>query len=158
MIEADKIRHTAEAALEGTPLYVVGVSVSPENDIVVDLDSDGDIDVEQCAAVSRAIEATLDRDVEDFSLEVGSAGITSPLRDIRQFAKYRDEDMEVLTRDGRKLHGVLGDAHADGDDIVFELEMSRKVKPEGAKRPVVEQYTENLHLADCKYVQVDLRF
>lgn len=158
MIEAESIRTVAEEALQDTSLYIVDITVSPGNDIVIELDSDTDIDIDRCAALSRAVEAALDRDKEDFSLEVGSAGLTSPLRHIRQFGKYRGEDMEVLTADGRKLHGVLENAQAQDGDIIFDLRMTRKVKPEGAKRPVTEEFTQSLSLSGCKYIKPDLRF
>ena len=74
-----------------------------------------------------------DREVEDYELEVGSAGLTSPFKVRGQYEKNIGNEVEVLSRDGRKLHGVLTEV----GETTFTIEIEKKVKPEGAKRPVV---------------------
>lgn len=158
MIDKQKITDIAQKALEGTDMYLVELSVSGDNDIVVELDSDSDMDVDTCAAVSRSIEQAFDREVEDYSLEVGSAGITAPLKLTRQYVKNIGNDVEVLTNDGRKLRGVLTSARADGDGTSFVLTQTLKVKEPGAKKPVLKQVDTTLASSECKYVRPELKF
>ena len=93
-------------------------------------------------------------DKEDYGLEVGSAGLTSPLRVPRQYEKHIGHDVEVLTNDGRKIHGMLKEADAEG----FTVATERKVKPEGAKRPVTETVEERFGYGDVKHTKYDLKF
>ena len=124
MIDKDLLIKTVEEALEGSDKYLVAVTVSPADLINVEIDSDSNVDIDTCARITRQIESVFDRDAEDYELEVGSAGLTSPLKVFRQYRKNIGNDMEVLTRDGRKLRGVLAEAaEADGGDIAFELEV-----------------------------------
>lgn len=161
MIDKELLAKTVSDAIAGTDMYVVDIRVTPSNDIAVELESATAMDIDQCAAITRKIEAVFDRDVEDYSLEVGSAGITSDFKIRAQYAKNIGNDVEVLTRDGRKLHGVLT-AVADGEPadrtVAFTIEIPVKVKEPGAKRPVVRQEAVDLTSDDCKYVRYDLKF
>lgn len=112
--------------------YLIDVVVNKDNLVVVEIDNDEAVDIDECAAISRYIDERMDRDVEDFELEVGSAGLTSPLKKLRQFEKFEGEEMEVLCKDGQKLKGVLGAADEEG----FELTFTKKVKPEGSKKKI----------------------
>ena len=71
MIDKELLKASVEKAIEGTDLFIVDIKVSPQNEIVVELDSPGSIDIDTCAAVTRAIEKEFDRDVEDYELEEG---------------------------------------------------------------------------------------
>ena len=162
MIDKQLLTHTIEQALEGSDLFLVQLSVTPANEIKVEIDSDTMVDIDECVALTRKIEDTFDRDAEDYELEVGSAGLTSPLKVYRQYAKNIGKDMTVLTRDGRKLHGVLKEATqtdpADPAAVEFTLVIKTKVKEPGAKRPVVRDEDVKLTAADCKSVVYDLKF
>ena len=133
MIDKSLLKQSVEKAIEGSDLFIVDISVSPQNNIVVELDSPHNIDIDTCAAVTRAIEKDFDRDAEDYELEVGSAGLTSPFKVRGQYLKNIGNDIEILTRDGRKLHAVLT---AVGDDD-FTFEYPVKYKEPGAKRPTI---------------------
>ena len=75
MIQKQTIEALAQAHLQGTELTLVEVTVSPDNDIEVIITREGGVAIDDCVALSRYIESKLDRDKEDFSLMVGSAGI-----------------------------------------------------------------------------------
>lgn len=141
--------------IDGTDIFVVDIKVSPDNDIVVEIDSPDNIDVDTCAAITRRIEEVFDRDTEDYSLEVGSAGLTAPFKVRGQYLKNIGNEVEVLTCDGRKLKGVLT---AVADDGRFTVTVPTKVKHEGAKRPVVEDVEHVLDPADCRSVRYNLEF
>ena len=78
MIEAKKIQEIVEAYIADSPYFLVEVKVDKNNCITVSVDSPEDVSIDYCADLSRHIESQLDRDVEYFELEVGSAGLTSP--------------------------------------------------------------------------------
>lgn len=120
--------------------FLVDVTVSRDNKVVVEIDNDEAVDIDECVAISRYIDEHMDRDKEDFELEVGSCGLTSPLKTLRQYAKFEGEEMEVLMRDGRKLKGVLGATDESG----FDLTWTTLEKIEGKKKK--EEVTHEEHL------------
>lgn len=140
MIDKADVVRVVEQAIEGSDLFVVQVTVTRDNIITVDLDSDTSVDIDQCIMVNDAVLAALDRDVEDYELTVGSYGITSPLIVRRQYDKNVGQEVEVLTRDGRKLKGMLAAVSDDG----FTIEVTTRVRPEGKKRPETVMVPEQL--------------
>lgn len=158
MIDKQRLSEVVESYLEGTPMFVTEIAVSPDNNIRVEIDSDESVDIDACAAITRAIGDAFDRDAEDYELEVGSAGITSPLRLPRQYAKYVGKDLEVLTADGRKLHGVLAATDGEGDAFGFTIEVPVKIKEPGQKKPRMGVESIRLTPAECKLVRYDLKF
>lgn len=154
MIDKSALRQFIEERLEGTDYFPVDLNVSPSNEIKVEIDSKKGIDIDFCVKLTREIEEAFPRDDEDYELEVGSAGLTSPFKVLAQYEKNVGNPVEVLTRDGRKLHGTLVEASPEN----FTIETTVKVKPEGAKRPVEQQQRETFGYDDVKQVVYDLRF
>lgn len=154
MIEKSELTKVIETALEGSELFIVDVAVSRDNNIVVEIDSMDCVSIDDCAKLTKAIESHFDRDVEDYELEVGSAGLTSPFKVKRQYEKYIDEEVEILTKDGRKLKGILKDATDDN----FTVSITKKVKPEGAKRPVEVTEDETFNYDEIKYTKYLIQF
>lgn len=154
MIDKSALRQFIEERLEGTDYFPVDLKVSPSNEIKVEIDSKKGIDIDFCVKLTREIEEAFPRDAEDYELEVGSAGLTSPFKVLAQYEKNVGNPVEVLTRDGRKLHGTLVEASPEN----FTIETTVKVKPEGAKRPVEQQQRETFGYDDVKQVVYDLRF
>ncbi len=134
MIDKQLINNIVTDAIKDSDIFVVDIRVTPDNDITVELDSVAGLDIDTCSRISREIEGHLDRDAEDFQLEVGSAGLTAPFKVPQQYVKNIGNDIEVLTRDGHKYTGRLVEVNAPE----FTIEVSRKVKEPGAKRPVVK--------------------
>lgn len=132
MIDKTALENFVKKELEGTKYFFVGVTVSPDNEIKVDIDSFGNVDIDFCVDLSRRIEEEFPREPEDYELEVGSAGFTSPFRVKEQYDKNIGNEVEVMARDGKKYTGILAEAGDDGFVIVATV----KEKPEGAKRPV----------------------
>ncbi len=148
MIEKNEIVTALEEAIAGTDAFIVDVKVSASNDIVVELDSPTGVDLDFCAEVNRKLNERFDRDKEDYSLEVGTASLTAPFKVKGQYEKNLGNTVEVLTRDGKKLKGELT---AVGDDD-FTIEVLRKVKEPGAKRPVMVKEPLTIAMADAKQV------
>lgn len=154
MIDTNLLRQSVEHAIEGTDIFIVDITVSPQNNIVVELDSTNGLDIDTCAAVTRAIEKDFDRDAEDYELEVGSAGLTAPFKVRGQYEKNIGNDIEILTRDGRKIKAVL--TTVGPDDFTFETQV--KVKEPGAKRPTLKTESETLKFSDAKSVKYLISF
>lgn len=146
MIDKELLTKTVEGAISGTSMFIVEITISADNNIVVELDSDDSMDIDTCAEITRKIESVFDRDVEDYELEVGSAGLTSPFKVKRQWTKNIGNEIEVLTRDGRKLTGTL--VAADEDN--FTIEYPVKVKEEGKKKPVIKAHKEVIDYTNSK--------
>lgn len=155
MIDKQLLTATVDDAIAGTDIFVVDIKVSPDNSIVVELDSPEGLDIDTCAEITRKIEAAFDRDVEDYDLEVGSAGITAPFKVRGQYLKNIGNEVEVLTKAGQKLKGVLVEVAENGD---FTIEVPTKVKAEGAKRPEIVNVAHTFAPADCKKVNYLLKF
>jgi ribosome maturation factor RimP len=159
MIDKALLTKTITNAIDGTDYFLVDVKVSPANEIVVEIDSPSGVDIDTCARLTRTIEAEFDRDVEDYELEVGSAGLTAPFKVKGQYDKNIGNQLEVLTRDGRKLYGTLTEVTAAEDGAIsFTIEIPVKVKAPGAKRPTIEMQPETLVAADCKSVKYHFDF
>lgn len=156
MIDKQKLTECVEKAIEGTDMFLVDLRISKDNSIVVELDSIGGMDIDECAAVTRKIESEFDRDVEDYELEVGSAGLTSPFRVKQQYIKNIGNPVEILTKEGKKLHGTLT-AVAD-DFSTFTVEVEEKVKEPGKKRPVLVKTPVTIPVADAKSVKYLIQF
>lgn len=154
MIDRQALADVVNAHL-GDNLFLVDIEVSGDNRIVVEVDSrEGSVKIDDCVAINRAVEASFDRDVEDYELEVGSAGLTSPFKVKAQYEKNLGNEVEVLTNDGRKLKGVLSAV----DDDTFTIKVTKKVKQEGAKRPVMVEEDETINYNETKYTKYLIQF
>lgn len=154
MIDKKELEAFVEEQLKDTEYFLTDLKVSPSNEITVEIDSMTPGDIEECVRLTRAIEEAFDRDVEDYELEVGTAGLTSPLKVKRQYDKYVGQDLEVLTTDGRKLHGMLRSTDDNGIVLITE----QKVKKEGQKKPVIEKVETELPFSIIKRAVYDLKF
>ncbi|MBQ0057011.1 MAG: ribosome assembly cofactor RimP [Bacteroidales bacterium] len=138
--------------------FLVDVTVSRDNKIVVEIDNDEAVDIDECVSISQYIDEHMDRDKEDFELEVGSAGLTSPLKTLRQYAKFEGETMEVLMRDGRKLKGTLGAADEEGFDLTW-VTMEKVTDPATGKQSKKKQeVTHSEHLKHTEVNQIYYNF
>ena len=158
MIDKQLIADTVGSAIAGTDIFVVDIRVSRDNDITVELDSASGLDIDTCAAITRSINDVLDRDAEDYSLEVGSAGLTAPFRVAGQYLKNVGNRVEVLIRDGRKLRGTLTEVNASASPLTFTVEVPVKVKEPGAKRPVTVNQPETFSADAVKQVNCLIDF
>ena len=154
MIDAKHVIEIAEKFIADTDMFVVECKTSPMGDIELLIDSDTAVKLEDCAALNRAIEAELDREVEDYSLMVASAGIGSELRLLRQYKKILGNSVEVLLKDGIKILAKLNDATEKG--IILSYEEKQVV--EGKKRKVTVEVTKEYEWEDIKYVKEYLDF
>ena len=154
MIDKETIRQAVEDFVKESEIFLVSVEVKPGNKIVVEIDSDGAVSIDDCIALNKFIESKLDRDVEDFELEVGSAGISQPFKILRQYRKYIGKEVEVLTKAGKKLQGILKDANEQNMTLTIE----KQVKPEDAKRKITVEEDLTFTYNEIKYTKYLIRF
>lgn len=154
MIDAKQIIEIAEKFLADTDMFVVECKTSPMGDIELLIDSDTAVKLEDCATLNRAIESELDREVEDYSLMVASAGIGSELKLLRQYKKILGNSVEVLLKDGIKILAKLNNATDEG--IILSYEEKQVV--EGKKRKVTVEVTKEYKWEEIKYVKEYLDF
>lgn len=154
MIDKNDITTLATEFLTDSPNYLVDVSIAPGNSILVEIDNDNGVDIDDCIALSRHIESGLDREAEDFELTVTSAGLTSPLKTKRQYKKYEGKEMEILTKKGEKINALL----QSSDDEGFTVQISKMVKPEGAKRKVEVTDQVRFRYDEVKHTKYKIRF
>lgn len=118
MINKDLIEKLVNEKLAETDSFLVNLSVSPDNKITVHIDNDAGLPISECVNLSRHIEAHLNRDEEDYELQVSSPGLDNPLRMFRQYRKNIGRPVEVLLADGKKIEGKLMAATEDAIEVL----------------------------------------
>lgn len=146
MIDKFKVLDIVKDVLEGSDKYLVNMKITPDNRIFVDLDGDNGINIDDCIEVSRAIENSLNRDEEDFELNVSSAGADSPLKMPRQYRRHVGRELSVEPFEGAKVEGVLTEA----GDTQFTI------KTKGSKKEPSQELT--FAYEDVKTARVLIRF
>jgi len=132
MILKDAVNQIVDDFLHENNQYLVDLKVSPDNRIQIEIDSFRGVSLDDCVQLHRHIESVLDREVEDYELEISSAGLTEPFKVLNQYKKNVGKEVEILTKTGVKLKGIL----INIEDDTFELEYTKSVKPEVSKRKI----------------------
>jgi len=135
-------------------MFLVDLRVSPANGIKVIIDSYEGVTIDQCVEISRHIEQGLDREKEDFELQVSSPGLTEPFAVQEQYLKNAGRPVEVLTIEGKKLNGTLKKADSEG----ITLETSTREKVEGHKKKQLIVREHQLNYGDVKSAKVVITF
>ncbi len=150
----NKVMTLLNGALEeDKSLFLIEFSMSLDNSIKVIIDGDDGVTVQDCMKISRAIEHNLDREEEDFSLEVASAGAAAPMSLPRQYKKNLGRKLKVRTENDT-FEGNLTDASENG--IVLEWK-AREPKPIG-KGKVTVQKKQEIDFSEIKEAKVILKF
>ena len=147
MKQKEELEKAAAGYVEGKDLFVVDIKISADNDIDITIESDDrDVTLDDCVEI--------DRDIEDFSLTVGSAGLTAPFKLPRQYRKVVGSMIEVTYRDGHRQKATLESA---GEDE-FEISYEKLVQVEGQKKKVRESVRETLKYTDIKSAKAVIKF
>lgn len=154
MIDKQKVEAIVEQWLAGKDYFLTDVQVSDDDRIVVEIDHKDGVWIDDCVELSQFIEAHLDREEEDYELEVGSAGIGQPFKVMQQYLNHVGDEIEVITTGGEKMQGVL--TGAKEDEIVVEVKT--KVKPEGSKRPKIIDVANTIPLEEVKEARAVIKF
>jgi ribosome maturation factor RimP len=143
-----------EAFEENNSLFLIELNIDEANHISVVIDGDNGVSVNDCIAVSRKIEHNLDRDEEDFSLDVASAGVSRPLTMPRQYRKNIGRKLAVTTSEGKKIEGEL--VMMEDDAITLQWK-AREPKPVGKGKVTVNKEAV-LPLEEIKEAKVIITF
>lgn len=154
MIEKKTVKELVEKWLDGKEYFLVDIEISTDNRIVVEIDHADGVWIEDCVELSKFIEGNLDREKEDFELEVGSAGLGQPFKVPQQYQNFIGEQVEVLDADGLKVKGTL--KSVDGNDFVVSV--NEKVQVEGKKRPVKMDVDHTYQMDKVKYCKYLISF
>jgi ribosome maturation factor RimP len=154
MISTSFIRDLAEKKLQENDSFLVDVTVSAANKIRVTIDNFRGLAIDECVSMSRWIENQLDRDVEDFELEVSSPGMDQPFKVFRQYQKSIGREVEVKLLDGQKVEGKLAAASENG----IEIEQKSKEKIEGQKGKQLITRQINLPFEKRKETRLIIKF
>jgi ribosome maturation factor RimP len=122
--------------------FIVDISVSKDNDIVLTIESEkGKIELDDCVSLSRYFETKFDREAEDYSLTVSSAGLDQPFKVFKQYEKALGSKVEVSLKGGKKMVAVL--EAADEESITLKYSMKEAVEGKKKKELVehVDRYT-----------------
>lgn len=128
MINKDNIADIVHAYLAGGDLFLVSVRVSTRNKVMVFIDGDHGVTISDCAGLSRHIEGTLDREKEDFELDVSSVGVGTPLTMTRQYKNNIGRLVSIALMDDTKLRGKLIGVDENG------LRIEKEIKAKGKKK------------------------
>ncbi len=157
MIDTKKVVECANVHLEGSDIFVVECKCTPSNEVELIIDSESKVSIDKCIELSRFIEGQFDRDVEDFSLTVASAGIGSELKDMRQFNKLVGSAVEVLFLDGLKLVAKLVTVDTQGMNLEYE-ERVEVLTSAGKKKKVMQSTSRRVEFSDVKSTKEYLDF
>lgn len=154
MIDKTKVKELVAQWLEGKEYFLVEANVDEQNKITIEIDHKDGVWIEDCCELSKFIESNFDREVEDYELEVGSAGIGQPFKVVQQYINSIGYDVELLTADGKKMEGYMKEA----DEEKFTVVVAEKKKLEGQKRPQMVDTDYTFTYSDVKWVKSIIDF
>ena len=135
--------------------FLVDVTVSKDNDIEVTIESEeGIVELDDCVAISRFFETQFDREKEDYSLTVTSAGLDQPFKVFRQFLKYVGKKVEVSLKGGKKMVAVL--VEADQESITLRYSVKEAV--EGKKKKEMVEHNDRFTMDQVNVVRPFIEF
>jgi ribosome maturation factor RimP len=136
-------------------LYIIEVTVSKDNDVEVTIESEeGKVELEDCVAISRFFETKFDRETEDYSLTVTSAGLDQPFKVLKQFVKAVGKKVEVQLKGGKKMVAVLEAA----DEESITLKYSQKETVEGKKKKEIVEHVDRFTMDQVNSVRPFVEF
>ena len=154
MINKETIQTLTEEWLQGNDYFLVDINFGADDRIVIEIDHCDGVWIEDCAELSRFLQERLGDELGDYELEVGSAGLGQPFKVAQQYVNHIGKTVEVLTKDGKKIQGVL--SKVDGDQ--FTVSVKEKQHVEGKKRPVMVDVDKEFSMSDVKSTKYLLAF
>jgi len=154
MIDKLIVTKIVEDFLMSSENYPVAIEIKPDNTITIEIDNDQAVSIDDCIALSTYIESKLDREKEDYALEVSSAGLGQVFKIQRQYKKHIGKEIEVLALSGIKYTGILKAV----DDERIVLTVQKRILPEGAKRKVTVEEDLTFRYGEIKQARYIFRF
>ncbi len=157
MINKNRVKELVNERIQelNCGLFVVELSISPTNVISVELDKmGGNVSINDCMSVSRNVEHNLNREEQDFEIQVSSAGLDKPFRVLDQYIKNIGRPVKVVSKEGVKTEGLLVEAEAE--KIMLEVERIEKIEGKKKKEKIKECLT--FHMSEIKETKVVVLF
>jgi len=154
MISKQKIESLIAEKMSSGDYFIVSLDISTSNRIKLIVDSMKGITIEECVEFSRAIEHNLDREAEDFELEVSSPGLSMPLTVHQQYIKNIGRELDILTSDNIKIKGLLKQV---GEKSIL-IEEQKKIKVEGQKQKVLTKIEQTVAFDNINKALVIIKF
>ena len=155
MIKTSDIIDAVGGEIVARGCFIVDVSVSKDNDIVLTIESEnGKIELDDCVSLSRYFETRFDREAEDYSLTVSSAGLDQPFKVFRQYLKAVGTKVEVQLKGGKKMVAVLEAA----DEESITLKYSAKEAVEGKKKKELVEHIDRFTMEQVNSVMAFIEF
>ena len=155
VMKISEIKEAIEGEIIARGLFLIDITVSKDNDIEITVESEeGIVELEDCVALSRYFETRFDRETEDYSLTVTSAGLDQPFRILKQFRKAVGNKVEVQFKGGKKMVAVLEDADEEG----ITLKYSQKEAVEGKKKKEIVEHVDRFTMDQVNSVRPHLSF
>jgi len=154
MITKEQVQDLIQDKLDETGCFVVELEIGEGNAISLEIDSLKGITVQDCMSFSRAVEHNLDREVEDFELQVSSPGLDKPFRVKEQYQKNIGRNIKVVRVEGNVVKGELKEVNED--DIVVEYSYKERIEGRKKKQTIIEQ--EEIKFNNIKETTVIISF
>lgn len=154
MIFKEKVNSLLTEALSERPsLFLIDLTITDVFKVIVTLDGDNGVALQDCIDISRAIESKLDREDQDYSLEVASVGVGSPLKLVRQYIKNIGRTL-IVTTNTEKIEAELVDAN---EDFIILSWKAREPKKIGKGKETVQK-EQQIPYKDIKEAVVTVTF
>jgi len=154
MLDKVIVNQIIEEYLQGSELYLVDLKITQDNRVLIEIDAFKGVSLDDCIGLNRFIESKIDREIEDYELEVSSAGLTEPFKVLKQYEKNIGKEVEVLTTEGKKMTGVISQVAEEQ----FGLTIEKSMKQEGAKRKTTVKEELLLSYKNIKTTKLIIRF
>lgn len=154
MIDRNTVEGIVNEWLNGKEYFLTDLTISQDDKIVVEIDHKDGVWIDDCVELSKFIESRLNREEEDYELEVGSAGIGQPFKVHQQFVNHIGDQVELMTKEGKKINGTLKNADVD----TFTVTVKTKMKKEEDKRPKIVDQEQTYPYEGVKYVKYHIAF
>jgi len=128
MITAQQVEQIVKSQILSDDYFLVDLHVKPGNEVTVLIDKYDGITLDECVALSRKLETLLNRDEEDFALNVSSPGINRPFKVLEQYIKNKGRLIEVVDKQGKKIKGKLIDVKNDAITVAVEKNNGKQNK------------------------------
>ena len=154
MISVETVRDLIEEKIQNTSFYILDIKISNKNQINVEIENDQPVSITDCVEIAKFVENRLDREAEDFALQVSSFGVDKPLKHFRQYIKNIGREVEVILLEGKIEKGVLIKA----DQESFTIEYKAKEKKENSKKNVIVTKQRQLQYGETKETRIKISF
>ena len=154
-MEIPVIKDAIESEIVARGCFIVEISVSKDNDVTIAIESEeGEVEIEDCASISRCFESHFDREVEDYSITVTSAGLDQPFKVLKQYLKYVGKKVEVLLKGGKKMIAELTAA----DEAGIDLKYTARELVEGKKKKELVEHNDHFTMDQVNAVRPYIEF